>query len=57
VEAENLWTIALTADVREPQRLEAMRAGLNDFLAKPLNVGELEAALRRFREARRGRGA
>ena len=45
---QGIWTIALSADARDEQRKQAMAAGLNDYLTKPLNLGELEVALRRF---------
>jgi PAS domain S-box-containing protein len=50
--AQTMWIVALTADAREQQRTEALADGLNDYLTKPLNVGELERALRRFRQDR-----
>jgi len=50
--AETLWIAALTADVRDNQRQRAMAAGVNDYLTKPLRLPELEAALRRYRDAR-----
>ena len=31
---QDIWTIALSADVREQQRQQAMKAGLNDYLTK-----------------------
>jgi CheY-like chemotaxis protein len=53
--AQTMWIIALTADVREQQRKRAMDAGLNEYLTKPLNIAELEAALRRYRTERLAR--
>ena len=47
-QAQKLWIIALTADARQPQRAQALEAGLNDYLTKPLDLAQLEAALRRF---------
>ncbi len=46
----NIWIVALTADAREQQRAQAMEAGLNGYLTKPLILAELDAALRQFRE-------
>lgn len=50
--AQTMWIIALTADAREEQKTRGIAAGLNDYLTKPIKVGELEAALRRFRNDR-----
>ncbi|MEO5961163.1 MAG: ATP-binding protein [Opitutaceae bacterium] len=50
--AQGIWVVALTADVRAEQRTQALAAGLNDYLTKPLKIPELEAALRRFRVER-----
>lgn len=50
--AQGLWVIALTADARDEQRREALAAGLNDYLTKPLQPGALEAALQRYQEER-----
>lgn len=47
--AQTMWVIALTADAREEQRERAMAAGLNDYLTKPLQRGDLEVALWKFR--------
>lgn len=52
-DVQNLWIIALTADAREPQRIQAMEAGLNDFLTKPLDVSKLQESLRRLRAEQR----
>lgn len=41
------WIIALTAGAFEEDRLNAFRAGMNDFLSKPLHIGQLEASLAR----------
>jgi CheY-like chemotaxis protein len=53
--AQSLWIIAMTADVREEQRVRGMAAGLNDYLTKPLKPSDLEAALKRFRAHRAAR--
>ncbi|CAM2879414.1 PAS domain-containing hybrid sensor histidine kinase/response regulator [Rariglobus hedericola] len=45
------WIIALTAGAFEEDRLNAFRAGMNDFLSKPLRVDLLHAALGRAWQA------
>ena len=40
------WIIALTAGAFEEDRLNAFRAGMNDFLSKPLRADRLQNALR-----------
>ncbi|MET0261753.1 MAG: response regulator [Rariglobus sp.] len=45
------WIIALTAGAFEEDRLNAFRAGMNDFLSKPLRVELLRAALVRAAQA------
>jgi PAS domain S-box-containing protein len=50
--AQGIWIIALTADVREEQRVRSMAEGLNDYLTKPLRPTDLESALKRFRAHR-----
>ena len=45
------WIIALTAGAFEEDRLNAFRAGMNDFLNKPLRVDLLQAALVRAWQA------
>ncbi len=47
--AQSIWIIALTADARDEQRMRARAAGINDYLTKPLQVSELEAAFQKFR--------
>jgi CheY-like chemotaxis protein len=51
-----MWIVTLTADVRDQQRREALAAGANDFLTKPLKIPDLEAALRKFRVERAAAG-
>jgi CheY-like chemotaxis protein len=53
--ARALWIIALSADAREQQRAEAMAAGLNDYLTKPLDLDELDAVFRRLQAQRAAR--
>jgi PAS domain S-box-containing protein len=50
--ARTMWIVTLTADVRDQQRRDALAAGANDYLTKPLKIPELEAALRKFRVER-----
>ena len=50
--AQTMWIIALTADARDQQRTRAVEAGVNDYLTKPIEPGELESALIRFRAER-----
>ncbi|MDF3059154.1 MAG: sensor hybrid histidine kinase [Rariglobus sp.] len=45
------WIIALTAGAFDEDRLNAFRAGMNDFLSKPLRVDLLHAALTRAWQA------
>ena len=46
--AQTLWIIALTADARPEQREKVVALGGNDYLTKPLKIGTLTSALRRF---------
>jgi signal transduction histidine kinase/CheY-like chemotaxis protein len=41
------WITALTAGAMKENRDECIEAGVDDFLTKPINVQELEAALKR----------
>ena len=54
-QAQTMWIIALTADVRPEQRVRGFAAGLNDYLTKPLRVPDLEASFRRYRTERLAR--
>ena len=54
-DAQTLWIVALTADVRPEQRARGFAAGLNDYLTKPLRLPDLETALRRYRAERLAR--
>ncbi len=40
--------VAVTASVQDEQRQECLRAGMDDFLAKPYTLGDLEDVLRRW---------
>ncbi len=51
--AQSIWISALTADVREEQKIRARAAGIDDYLVKPVQLPELEAAFRRYRAARK----
>ena len=42
---DNPWIIALTAGVMEDERKKIMVCGMNEFLAKPLSVDQLEEKL------------
>lgn len=42
---EKPWIIALTGGVMEEDKEEAFKAGMNDFLSKPINMANLAAAL------------
>ena len=50
--AQKLWVAIVTADVRPEQRATAIAKGVNEFLTKPLQLSELEAALQRYRATR-----
>ncbi|HKL21031.1 MAG TPA: response regulator, partial [Tichowtungia sp.] len=42
---EKPWIIAITAGVMDDERRKIIRSGMNDFLAKPLSVDQLEEKL------------
>ena len=46
--ARNLWIAALTADARTEQKERVRAAGGNDYVVKPIKLGELADALRRY---------
>jgi len=49
--AKGLWIAALTADARGEQKERVMAAGGNDYIVKPIKLGELADALRRYQAA------
>jgi PAS domain S-box-containing protein len=51
--AARQWIAAVTADARNEQRERVLGAGGNDYVIKPIKVGELAAALRRYEAARK----
>ncbi|CAM2892517.1 ATP-binding protein [Rariglobus hedericola] len=44
------WIVALTANARDEDREECLRRGMNDYVSKPINVVDLERALRAVRK-------
>ena len=54
-EWRDLWIIAHTPVGLGDQRVRAMAAGADDFLAKPFKIAEFAAALRKFLQARKAR--
>lgn len=44
---EGLPIVAMTANAFQSDRLECIAAGMNDFVAKPIELNELDAAIRR----------
>jgi len=54
VHAKGLWIAALTADARNEQKERVMAAGGNDYVVKPIKLGELADALRRYLASRKG---
>ncbi|HCK84747.1 MAG TPA: hypothetical protein DHW63_09610, partial [Hyphomonadaceae bacterium] len=47
--------VALTADAGDRERAQALEAGMDDFLTKPIDAGRLVAVAERF--TRRGNAA
>ena len=48
------YIVALTANSSDDDRERCARAGMDDFLAKPVKLSGMEGAIARFRVARRG---
>jgi PAS domain S-box-containing protein len=48
---ERPWIIAMTAGVMKEERMAAAEAGMNEFLAKPLVVNQLEEVLSRLTQS------
>jgi len=51
--ARSIWIAAVTADARMEQKERILAAGGNDYVVKPIKLGELAEALRRFLAARK----
>jgi PAS domain S-box-containing protein len=49
--AEQPWIIAMTAYALEGDREECFRVGMNEYISKPIRMGELQEALDRRSEA------
>jgi signal transduction histidine kinase/DNA-binding response OmpR family regulator len=49
--AEQPWIIAMTAYALEGDREECFRVGMNEYISKPIRIGELQEALDRRSEA------
>ncbi|WP_323207173.1 ATP-binding protein [Synechococcus sp. BA-132 BA5] len=45
------WIVAVTANIRDCDRAEALTSGMNDFIGKPISVESLQAALSRAHAA------
>ena len=51
--AKSIWIAAVTADARVEQKERVLAAGGDDYVVKPIKLGELADALRRFLAARK----
>lgn len=52
-----LYIIAITANVLDGARQQCLDAGMDDYLSKPIQPGELRAAIERYRTQEKGAAA
>ena len=55
-DGERPWIVAMTAEAMSGDRERCLAAGMNDYVAKPIRVDELVAAIKRTPRRGRGRG-
>jgi CheY-like chemotaxis protein/HPt (histidine-containing phosphotransfer) domain-containing protein len=55
-EGERPWIVAMTAEAMSGDRERCLAAGMNDYLAKPIRVDELVAAIKRTPRRESGNG-